>query len=232
MRCLIVIPARMGSTRFPGKPLVDLCGKPMLQWVYEACVAAGVGDGIVVATPDWEIQDACKSFGAEAVLTSQEHPTGTDRIAEVAKGLEAEVYINVQGDEPLIRSATVTVCAAPMLKDPAIEMASVFSPCPIEEVDNPSTVKVVTDYAGTPYISAGMGFHSSAIQARSRRRSTWGFTGTDGGHCSALPDGLLRLWSKRRVWSSLGLWRMELGFSCLRGQGRSWQWIRRSRRKR
>lgn len=148
MRCVIVIPARMGSTRFPGKPLCDLLGKPMVQWVYEAASQSGVGDRVVVATPDEEIVDACRQFGADAVLTRMDHETGTDRIAEVAEKVDAEVYVNVQGDEPLIQAASIRACAEPLLGDPSIAMGSVYCECPPEEYDNPATVKVVTDGAG------------------------------------------------------------------------------------
>jgi len=130
MRCMIVIPARMGSTRFPGKPLCDLLGKPMVQWVYEAVGKSGVGEKAVIATPDQEIVEACKSFGAEAVLTRHDHETGTDRIAEVADRYRADVYVNVQGDEPLIQPDSIRACAEPLLKDSSIAMGSVFCECP------------------------------------------------------------------------------------------------------
>lgn len=148
MRCVIVIPARMGASRFPGKPLVNLLGKPMVQWVWEAAASAGVGDRVVVATPDTEIVEACASFGAEAVLTSHDHPTGTDRIAEVAERVVADVYVNVQGDEPLIRAESIKACADPLLGNSGITMGSVFSECPPDEYDEPATVKVVTDSEG------------------------------------------------------------------------------------
>ena len=138
----------MGSTRFPGKPLVDLLGKPMVQWVVERARASNVADRVIVATPDQEIVDACERFGAEAVLTSPNHPTGTDRIAEVALSVRANVYVNVQGDEPLVHPDDVRACAAPLLKDSAIQMGSVFCDCPEEEVGNPAVVKVVTDLNG------------------------------------------------------------------------------------
>ncbi len=144
---VIVIPARMGSTRFPGKPLVDLCGKPMIQWVYERSIASGVSSEVIVATPDQEIIDACASFGAKAMLTRMDHPTGTDRIAEVADTIEADVYINVQGDEPLIDMATIRAIAEPF-NDQSVHMASVYSECPPGEEDNPSVVKTVTDLKG------------------------------------------------------------------------------------
>lgn len=148
MQCVIVIPARMGSTRFPGKPLCDLLGKPMVQWVYEAAIKAEVADRVVVATPDEEIVRACLSFGAEAMLTSPNHQTGTDRIAEVAEAIDAEVYVNVQGDEPLMRPLSIAACAAPLLNDPGKHMGSVYSECADEELDNPAVVKVVTDEEG------------------------------------------------------------------------------------
>ncbi len=142
--CAIVIPARMGSTRFPGKPLVDLCGKPMIQWVYERSVASQVTQNVLIATPDQAIIDACAKFGAPAILTRSDHPTGTDRIAEVAEKVVADVYINVQGDEPLIDIETIRSISLPF-SDESVVMASVFSVCPEEESENPAVVKVVTD---------------------------------------------------------------------------------------
>lgn len=148
MRCAIVIPARMGSTRFPGKPLCDLNGKPMVQWVAEAAGRSGVAERVLVATPDQEIIEACRAFGAEAILTSHDHVTGTDRIAEVAEQVEADVYVNVQGDEPLIRPESIKACAEPLLRDSSIQMGSIYSECEESEYDNPAVVKVVTDEAG------------------------------------------------------------------------------------
>ncbi len=138
----------MGATRFPGKPLVDLLGKPMVQWVYESALASGVGDRVVVATPDPEIVEACELFGGEAVLTSHDHATGTDRIAEVASKIPAEFYVNVQGDEPLIQSSSIARCAAPLIENNQTQMASVYSECPESEYDDPTVVKVVTNEAG------------------------------------------------------------------------------------
>jgi 3-deoxy-manno-octulosonate cytidylyltransferase (CMP-KDO synthetase) len=134
----------MASTRFPGKPLVDLAGKPMLQWVVERARDAQITDRVIVATPDREIVQACKLFNAEAVLTSIDHPTGTDRIAEVARSIKADVYVNVQGDEPLVQPEDIRACAQPLMQDSKIQMGSVFADCPDEEVDNPAVVKVVT----------------------------------------------------------------------------------------
>lgn len=137
----------MGSTRFPGKPLCDLLGKPMVRWVFEAAIAAEVGR-VVVATPDPEIVEACRGFGAEAVLTRHDHPTGTDRIAEVAAQIDADVYVNVQGDEPLIPPSSIAACARLLLDRPGVQMGSVFCRCEAEEYDQPAVVKVVTDAEG------------------------------------------------------------------------------------
>ena len=145
MRCLIVIPARMGSTRYPGKPLVDLAGKPMVQWVYERALASGIAEQVMIATPDREIVEACAEFGAWAELTSHAHMTGTDRLAEVSARIQAEVYINVQGDEPLVSPASIGACGRALLDDPQAQVSSVMDICPDEEVDNPNVVKVVTD---------------------------------------------------------------------------------------
>ncbi len=148
MQCAIVIPARMASTRFPGKPLCDLCGKPMVQWVYEAAQRAGITEEIVVATPDQEIFDAAVAFGAKAVMTRLDHPSGTDRLAEVAEKVVADFYVNVQGDEPLIDPETIRACAQPLIDHPEVQMASIFSVCPEEEIENPAVVKVVTGLNG------------------------------------------------------------------------------------
>lgn len=145
MRCVIVIPARMGATRFPGKPLVDLNGKPMVQWVWEAAKAADIADRIIVATPDQEIVDRVAEFGGEAELTSHTCVTGTDRIAEVAERIVADVYVNVQGDEPLMEAESIRACATPILNNDEIQMTSVWCPCADEEFENPAVVKVVTD---------------------------------------------------------------------------------------
>lgn len=138
----------MGSTRFPGKPLCDLMGKPMVQWVVEAAQRAEVGDRVVVATPDAEIVEACERFGAEAVLTRPDHPSGTDRIQEVAQRIPADVYVNVQGDEPLIPPAAIQALAKPMLAGDA-PVGTLCTACPPDEIDNPAVVKVVRRLDGS-----------------------------------------------------------------------------------
>ncbi len=138
----------MASTRFPGKPLVDLCGKPMLQWVYDAAHRANIASEIVIAAPDEEILAAAEAFGARAVRTRIDHPSGTDRLAEVAETVGADYYINVQGDEPLISPETIRACADPFTEILDLPMASIYSKCPEDEIENPAVVKVVTDRDG------------------------------------------------------------------------------------
>lgn len=117
----------------------------MIQWVVEAAALSGVGKEVVVATPDQEIIDVCDRFGARAVMTSDTHISGTDRIAEVALTIASDVYINVQGDEPLIEPETIRACAEALLGNADAQMSSVCSPCPDDEVSNPAVVKVVVD---------------------------------------------------------------------------------------
>ncbi len=147
MSSLAVIPARYASTRFPGKALAEICGKPMVQWVYERTAASSV-DQVCVATDDSRILDAVKTFGGNAVMTSPSHPSGTDRVFEAAKKFlpDAEVVINVQGDEPLIPSGIISKLNDLMKSVPSLEMATVAVPCPREAIaSNPNVVKLVLD---------------------------------------------------------------------------------------
>lgn len=136
----------MASTRFPGKPLVDLLGKPMVQWVYEATVRSGVSPRVIVATPDREIADTVRSLGGEAVLTRPDHPSGTDRLAEVARSLVYDGYVNVQGDEPLIRPSAIAAVAEGLKA--GADVCSGYCACPPEEEENPAVVKVAVSLEG------------------------------------------------------------------------------------
>jgi 3-deoxy-manno-octulosonate cytidylyltransferase (CMP-KDO synthetase) len=115
-----VIPARYGSTRFPGKPLAVISGKPMIQHVYERTAKAGLLDAVVVATDDARIEKAVEGFGGTAVMTSGAHPSGTDRVAEVVERLGYAYCVNVQGDEPLVEPAYVDACARLLLEGNAM----------------------------------------------------------------------------------------------------------------
>jgi 3-deoxy-manno-octulosonate cytidylyltransferase (CMP-KDO synthetase) len=148
-RVLGVIPARMAAQRFPGKPLEDLAGRPMIQWVHEAAVESGVFDEVLVATPDVAIVTAVEAFGGTAVMTSADHETGTDRVAEVAQMRpDAGVIANVQGDQPFVTAAMLKALVEPFGTVPAPEMTTVAAPLADAADDDPNTVKVVCDAAG------------------------------------------------------------------------------------
>lgn len=134
----------MGATRCPGKPLIEMAGKPMVQWVFEAAARCSLLSDVLIATPDEEIVSAAGRFGARGVITKSSHPTGTDRIAEVASWVAADAYINIQGDEPLMPAETITTCAKLMVESDA-PMASVYDWAEDADLENPMVVKVVTD---------------------------------------------------------------------------------------
>ena len=149
MGVTVIIPARYASTRFPGKPLVDLCGKPMVQWVYERASLCEAVDKVIVATDDQRIADAVMAFGGDVVMTRADHATGTDRLAEVAEGLDDELIVNVQGDEPLIDPTMIQTAVAPLLADHSIPMGTLRTPLTsLDEFRSPNVVKVVTDREG------------------------------------------------------------------------------------
>ena len=176
MTGIVVIPARMGSTRYPGKPLVELAGKPMIQWVFEAAIRASVGE-VLIATPDAEIAAVAKAFGAKAVMTRADHPSGTDRIAEVAATVAADYYVNVQGDEPMVDPADIRALSEAMRSGEA-DMASLYVPCPAEDYANPSVVKVVTDLAGNAlYFSRSpIPFHRADQQPLKRHLGLYAYS--------------------------------------------------------
>jgi 3-deoxy-manno-octulosonate cytidylyltransferase (CMP-KDO synthetase) len=146
MKIAAVIPARYGSTRFEGKPLADILGKPMIQYVYEGVRQSKLIEEVIVATDDQRIIEAVQSFGGKAEMTSPTHSSGTDRVAEVAKKLKAEIIVNVQGDEPLIKGNIIDKAIRPLLTDDTLPMSTLMTR--IDEVRdwlNPHIVKVVVD---------------------------------------------------------------------------------------
>jgi 3-deoxy-manno-octulosonate cytidylyltransferase (CMP-KDO synthetase) len=149
MGVTVIIPARYASTRFPGKPLADLCGKPMIQWVYERSALCDSVDRVLVATDDQRIAAAVKAFGGEFAMTRADHATGTDRLAEVAEALDDELIVNVQGDEPLIDPLMIEAAVKPLLEDDSIPMGTLKTPlASLEDYQNPNVVKVITDKDG------------------------------------------------------------------------------------
>jgi 3-deoxy-manno-octulosonate cytidylyltransferase (CMP-KDO synthetase) len=141
-----IIPARYGSTRLPGKPLSDIHGKTLIERVHARACRARSLDHVLVATDDERIATAVRDFGGEAVLTSPEHPSGTDRLAEAAGAIEAEIVVNVQGDEALLDPAGIDAAVAVLLEDTALPISTLSLPLASEEeMLDPSVVKVVTD---------------------------------------------------------------------------------------
>lgn len=144
-----VIPARYASTRLPGKPLVEIAGKPLVRWVWEAARRAKSLESVLIATDDERIAVAARGFGAEVAMTPPECPSGTDRIAAALAGREAGIVVNVQGDEPLLNPETVDACVAALLRDEEASVASAMTPIPDEvSFRASSVVKVVTDARG------------------------------------------------------------------------------------
>ncbi|NQV57198.1 MAG: 3-deoxy-manno-octulosonate cytidylyltransferase [Rhodospirillales bacterium] len=151
MSTLAIIPARMASTRFPGKPLADIAGRPMIAWVWDRAVAAKTVDHVVIATEDDVIAEYCAANGMEAVMTSSDHLTGTDRGAEVARRIDADIYVNVQGDEPLIDPDSidaVVMCLKDNLER-GIEVSTGYvAVADDDQLDDPSVVHLVPTLDG------------------------------------------------------------------------------------
>ncbi|NNL67173.1 MAG: 3-deoxy-manno-octulosonate cytidylyltransferase [Myxococcales bacterium] len=148
MSAVGLIPARHTASRFPGKPLAPIAGKPMIQHVYEGARQAKRLREVVVATDDERIAAACSAFGAPVVMTSPDHPTGTDRLAEAVGSLEGDVFVNIQGDEPLIEGFVIDAAVDALAKDPEAVLSTVVHEADPEGLDDPNRVKVVLDQRG------------------------------------------------------------------------------------
>ena len=146
MRTLGIIPSRWGSTRFPGKSLAPICGKPLVQWVAEACSKAKSLDEVIVATDDERIARALDGTGVRVAMTRPDHPSGTDRIAEAANAADDDIVINIQGDEPLMDAALIDRVANVLKDNPDIEMSTACAPIRSPDDLNARTVvKVILD---------------------------------------------------------------------------------------
>jgi 3-deoxy-manno-octulosonate cytidylyltransferase (CMP-KDO synthetase) len=149
MSAVIVIPARHASSRLPGKPLLRQTGKYLIQHVYERACLARKASAVLVATDDPRIVAAVESFAGRVVLTRRDHPSGTDRVAEVARQTAGDIIVNLQGDEPLIEPASLDLLIGLLQDDPAADMATLACPLTsLEQWHNPSCVKVVCDDFG------------------------------------------------------------------------------------
>jgi len=149
LKIVVVIPARYASTRLPGKPLVSLAGKPMIQHVYERAQRAQTVQRVIVATDDPRIVEAVKGFGGQAVMTRSDHRTGTERVAEVAAREAGDFFVNVQGDEPLIDPVSIDTAVAALLEEPPAAIATVATPVRhTGDIMDPNVVKTVLDFEG------------------------------------------------------------------------------------
>ena len=174
MGFIAVIPARFGSTRLPGKPLLDIAGQPMIQHVY-ARAQSSRADRVFVATDDQRIEDVVRGFGGECLMTASDHPTGTDRLAEVADVLELAanvIIVNVQGDEPLLPASAIHQVADMLIAHPEASIATLCEPIQdASDIDDPNQVKVVKSRSGRAlYFSRARipGYPTSAIGAHYR----------------------------------------------------------------
>jgi 3-deoxy-manno-octulosonate cytidylyltransferase (CMP-KDO synthetase) len=148
MTAVGVIPARFAASRFPGKPLAAIAGVPMIQRVVDGARRAKRLSRVIVATDDERIAEVCARFGAEAVLTRRDHPTGTDRLGEVALGIDAEILVNIQGDEPLIEGFVIDAVVEALREDPEVPMATAVHALDEGALHDPNRVKVVLDRRG------------------------------------------------------------------------------------
>ncbi len=149
MKIIGVIPARFKSSRFSGKPLADICGKPMIWWVYRQCKKVEDFDAVYVATDDERIFNVCRELGIEVIMTSERHRTGTDRIGEVAGKIPADLIVNIQGDEPLLEPETIKAAIRPFYADPELEISNLMTKIkdPVDVV-NCTIPKVITNREG------------------------------------------------------------------------------------
>lgn len=147
MRVIAVIPARLASMRLPRKMLREIHGRPLALWVYQAVRSSPLLDDVILATDSDEILEACKRHSCKTVMTSAKHRSGTERVHEVSQSVEADVYMNVQGDEPMVRAEQIATLVE-LMKDPEVPVGTLKTPAAPEDISNPNAVKVVTDLSG------------------------------------------------------------------------------------
>jgi 3-deoxy-manno-octulosonate cytidylyltransferase (CMP-KDO synthetase) len=146
MKIIGVIPSRYESSRFPGKPLAEICGKPMIYWVYQQVIQVKDFDAVYVATDDGRIEEVCKQYGMNCIMTANTHQTGTDRLGEVAQKIEADFYVNIQGDEPMIEPETIQKVVDYKMEHPETRVINTITPIREElEITSNTCVKVVTN---------------------------------------------------------------------------------------
>jgi 3-deoxy-manno-octulosonate cytidylyltransferase (CMP-KDO synthetase) len=148
LKVIGVIPARYASSRFPGKIIASISGKPMIQRVYEQAIKSEMLDELIVAVDDQKVYDVVQSFGGKALMTAPHHQSGTERIAEVMEKMDGDIVVNIQGDQPLFDPNMIKETVQPLLDNPEIEMSTIKTKIDKEFYDDPGVVKVVTDIKG------------------------------------------------------------------------------------
>src|SRR5436309_1991676 len=147
MKVIAIVPARLASTRLPRKMLREIAGRPLVTWVYKAVRACSRLDDVIVATDSGEILDICEKHSCSARLTSAKHRSGTERVHEISQSLAADVYINVQGDEPMVRPEQIDTIIE-LMTQREVMVGTLKTPARPKDVTNPNAVKVVTDFKG------------------------------------------------------------------------------------
>jgi 3-deoxy-manno-octulosonate cytidylyltransferase (CMP-KDO synthetase) len=167
MKIIAIIPARLESTRLPRKMLREIAGKPLVGWTYEAVRSSLLLTDVIIATDSEEIREVCRAHGWKVQMTLPTHRSGTERVHEISQSIEAEIYVNVQGDEPLVRPEQIATLLD-VMNGPAVQVGTVKTVCPREEIGNPNAVKVVTapdghalyfSRAPIPFDRDGIGSH-------------------------------------------------------------------------
>lgn len=167
LRFAIVLPARYGSTRFPGKPLAEIAGRPLIEWVHRRAREVRGAEALVVATDDERIAAVVRGFGGDVVITGGDHATGTDRVAEVARALDVDVVVNLQGDEPVFDPVMVENMVARLGAEPDLDIVTAAHPIDdAGELSNPNAVKVVLDGRGRALYFSRAAVPSGAAQGR------------------------------------------------------------------
>ena len=214
-----IIPARWGSTRFPGKALHLIAGKPLIQHVWERCMETSVLKEVIVATDDERIAAAVRDFGGRVALTSPDHPSGTDRLAEVAAGLpDGTHFINVQGDEPTVPAELIDRLAQVLVDDPALEMATAATRLhEAADFENPNVVKVVLAANGdalyfsrSPIPYTGFLHSIAGVPIYGHQAST----AMPASSCKNLWPGRRRRWKSWSVSSNCGRSKTGFAFAC------------------
>lgn len=168
-KTVAVIPARLASTRLPEKPLINIAGKPLIQWVVEGAKQSKLIDQLIVATDSDRIARVVKTLGVDCCLTSPDIQTGSDRVWAAAKNTDADLVLNVQGDEPLIRGDHLDELITPFLKDTSIKMGTLATKLDIGDMENKNTVKVISDKSGCAIYFSRFGIPYSRLTPESGR---------------------------------------------------------------